>query len=249
MSDNKSVDLYKFLNPLFSKKGTIALKYCVLIKISMFFPNLFKLEDLFKLVWKKPKTPKGISECRGWVDYNKNIIHLTDSKDRRAADVPLTVEAANMLKQLEKYRLERAGWAMKSQWIFPRLTDPSLPINNDSYRVKLKHFNYKFGLATIKVVDSVSRSEDVKSGKRKYKSKRKKHKFINEYSFKHLRKTFVTHYARGKDSDGRERGLVQASLRMRHSSPKVTKDHYFTEDQEQLRVDHMYEIATQADSD
>ena len=31
------------------------------------------------------------------------------------------------------------------------------------------------------------------------------------------------------------------SLRMRHSSPKVTKDHYFTEDQEQLRTDHMYD--------
>jgi len=30
-------------------------------------------------------------------------------------------------------------------------------------------------------------------------------------------------------------------LRMRHSSPKVTKDHYFTEDQEQLRTDHMYD--------
>ena len=28
---------------------------------------------------------------------------------------------------------------------------------------------------------------------------------------------------------------------MRHSSPKVTKDHYFTEDQEQLRVKHMYD--------
>ena len=31
------------------------------------------------------------------------------------------------------------------------------------------------------------------------------------------------------------------SLRMRHSSPKVTKDHYFTEDQEKLRTDHMYD--------
>ena len=65
----------------------------------------------------------------------------------------------------------------------------------------------------------------------------------NEYTFKHLRKTFVTHYARGKGKDGRERGLFLGvvSLRMRHSSPKVTKDHYFTEDQEQLRTDHMYD--------
>ena len=58
---------------------------------------------------------------------------------------------------------------------------------------------------------------------------------------KHLQKTFVTHYARGKGKDGRERGLFLVSLRMRYSSPKVTKDHYFTEDQEQLRTDHMYD--------
>ena len=63
----------------------------------------------------------------------------------------------------------------------------------------------------------------------------------NEYTFKHLRKTFVTHYARGKGKDGRERRLFLVSLRMRHSSPKVTKDHYFTEDQEQLRTDNMYD--------
>jgi hypothetical protein len=102
-----------------------------------------------------------------------------------------------------------------------------MPVNNSSYRVKLKYFNYKFGLATRELVRS--------------KKTRKLYKYKNEYTFKHLRKTFVTHYARGKNKDGTERGLVQASLRMRHSSPKVTKDHYFTEDQEQLRVDHMYE--------
>jgi len=73
------------------------------------------------------------------------------------------------------------------------------------------------------------------------KKTRKLYKYKNKYTLKHLRKTFVTHYARGKDKDGRERGLVQASLRMRHSSPKVTKDHYFTEDEEQLRTAHMYE--------
>ena len=101
-----------------------------------------------------------------------------------------------------------------------------MPINNNSYRVKLKRFNFKFGLATRELVRS--------------KKTRKLYKYKNEYTFKHLRKTFVTHYARGKNKDGTERGLVQASLRMRHSSPKVTKDHYFTEDQEQLRVDHMY---------
>ena len=53
------------------------------------------------------------------------------------------------------------------------------------------------------------------------------------YSFKHLRKTFVTHY-------GREEGLEAASHRMRHSSLKVTQDHYFNPDKDKLRKKHMY---------
>ncbi len=188
-----------------------------------------RLEDLFRLVWHKPRSTKEIESCSGWLDLENKTIHLTDSKDRKEADPPLTDEAIQMLQQLQKYNSERkeCAFALGTPWIFPRATDPSMPINNNSYRVKLKYFNYKFGLATRELVRS--------------KKTRKLYKYKNEYTFKHLRKTFVTHYARGKDAEGKERGLVVASLRMRHSSPKVTKDHYFTEDQEQLRVDHMYE--------
>ena len=137
-------------------------------------------------------------------------------------------------QQLQKYNSERkeCAFALGTAWIFPRATDPSKPINNNSYRVKLKYFNYKFGLATREYVRGTG--------------KRSKYKYKNEYTFKHLRKSFVTHYARSKDEHGKERGLVQASLRMRHSSPKVTKDHYFTEDQEQLRVKHMYDTNVDA---
>ena len=188
-----------------------------------------RLEDLFRLVWHKPRSLKEIESCSGWLDLENKSIHLTDSKDRKEADPPLTDEAMQMLQQLQKYNSERkeCAFALGTPWIFPRATDPSMPINNNSYRVKLKYFNYKFGLATRELVRS--------------KKTRKLYKYKNEYTFKHLRKTFVTHYARGKDGEGKERGLVVASLRMRHSSPKVTKDHYFTEDQEQLRTAHMYE--------
>ena len=188
-----------------------------------------RLEDLFRLVWHKPRSTKEIESCSGWLDLENKTIHLTDSKDRKEADPPLTDEAMQMLQQLQKYNSERkeCAFALGTPWIFPRATDPSMPINNNSYRVKLKYFNYKFGLATRELVRS--------------KKTRKLYKYKNEYTFKHLRKTFVTHYARGKDGEGKERGLVVASLRMRHSSPKVTKDHYFTEDQEQLRTAHMYE--------
>ena len=188
-----------------------------------------RLEDLFRLVWHKPRSLREIENCSGWLDLENKSIHLTDSKDRKEADPPLTDEAIQLLLQLQKYNSERkeCAFASGTPWMFPRVTDPSMPINNNSYRVKLKRFNFKFGLATRELVRS--------------KKTRKLYKYKNEYTFKHLRKTFVTHYARGKNKDGTERGLVQASLRMRHSSPKVTKDHYFTEDQEQLRTAHMYE--------
>ena len=68
-----------------------------------------------------------------------------------------------------------------------------------------------------------------------------KYKYKNIYTLKHLRKTFCVFYARGKNKDGSKRGLEQASLRMRHSSPKVTKDHYFTEDQQELRAANIYD--------
>jgi len=122
----------------------------------------------------------------------------------------------------------RAGFAAGSKFVFPRPTDSSQPINYSSYRKKLQRFNYKFGLAEREHVKGRSKGEFVKG-----KGKRKAYKYKNNYSFKHLRKTFVTHF-------GREYGLEAASERMRHSSPKVTRDHYFNYEQEKLRVKHVY---------
>ena len=192
-----------------------------------------RLADLYGVVWEKPKSLLALKACTGWLELDKQNLHLTDSKDRKGADVPLTIEAVTALRNLHKYRVERedCNFALQSPYVFPRKTDPSKHISSYSYRVKLKYFNFKFGLATRELIRS--------KGK-----KRKLYKYKNEYTFKHLRKTFVTHYARGKNTDGTQRGLVQASLRMRHSSPKVTKDHYFTEEQELLKVDHMYSELT-----
>ena len=80
-------------------------------------------------------------------------------------------------------------------------------------------FQYKFGLAERELV--------------RKKKTRKLYKYKCKYTFKHLRKTFVTHY-------GRVKGLEAASLRMKHSSPVVTKEHYFTENKAALDIDHMY---------
>ena len=116
-----------------------------------------RLEDLFRLVWHKPRSTKEIESCSGWLDLENKTIHLTDSKDRKEADPPLTDEAIQMLQQLQKYNSERkeCAFALGTPWIFPRATDPSMPINNNSYRVKLKYFNYKFGLATREQVRSI----------------------------------------------------------------------------------------------
>ena len=58
---------------------------------------------------------------------------------------------------------------------------------------------------------------------------RKVYKYTNHLTLKHLRKTFVTYY-------GRDKGLEAASIRMRHSSMEITKNHYYTEDKEELKT-------------
>ena len=59
--------------------------------------------------------------------------------------------------------------------------------------------------------------------------KRKVYKYTKLLTLKHLRKTFVTTY-------GRKYGLEKASQRMRHSSPVVTKEHYYNEDTKALKT-------------
>lgn len=178
--------------------------------------------DVFELVWNKPSTITEQKQCSGWIDFKNEEVHLTDSKDRNAADVGLTVEAIQVLKKLQQLKIDeksKAGFAAGSKYVFPRPTDPTKPINYNSYRKKLQKFNYKFGLAEREYVRG--------------KGKRKVYKYKNNYTFKHLRKTFVTHF-------GREHGVEAASERMRHTSPQVTRDHYFNYDTKKLRVKHVY---------
>ena len=188
-----------------------------------------RIEDTQRLMWHKPTKPADLKLCSGWINFRTNEIHLTDSKDRNEADPPLTVEAAAMLKRLQDLISDpntKASFAAGSKWVFARRTDPTKPINNWSYRKKLRKFNYKFGLATRELV-KVNKLVSGKNGKRKV------YKYTNHLSFKHLRKTFVTWY-------GREHGEEAASQRMRHSTLKVTRDHYFNADKKKLRVKHMY---------
>ena len=188
--------------------------------------------DLSGLYRKAPTNPiieknKG---CTGWLDLKNNSIHLLDSKDRKAHDVDLTEEAVMVLKQLEEMLGDRLSMYIKSEFVFPRAYDkhhPDIiysPIDSNSFRFKMDRFHYKFGLAERTFI----RASSGKFGK-----KRVLYKYKNTFTLKHLRKSFVTHF-------GREDGLEAASFRMRHSSLKVTQDHYFNADKDKLRKKHMY---------
>ena len=61
------------------------------------------------------------------------------------------------------------------------------------------------------------------------KKTRKLYKYKNHFNLKHLRKTYVTTF-------GNTYGLQAASERMRHSSVKVTKDHYWSSDAKKYKV-------------
>ena len=177
-----------------------------------------RLADSFGIAWQKPASIAEQKKCSGWIDWRKKEIHLTDTKNRKEADAEMTEELIKQLHKLQNLVSEsntNASWAAGSMWVFPRPTDSSKHINNSSYRCKLRDFNYKFGFATREYVRG--------------KGKRKVYKYKNILTMKHLRKTFVTVY-------GRKRGLEAASLRMRHSSLLVTKDHYFNEDTAALKT-------------
>ena len=179
-----------------------------------------RIEDHFKLLWKEPTSKADALSCSGWINFRTKSIHFTDTKNRKPADVELTEEMITMLQKLQNLISDEntnASYAVGSKWVFPRPTDPSKPINNSSYRVKLRDFNYKMGLSIREYVRG--------------KGKRIVYKYKNILTFKHLRKTFVTYY-------GRSKGLEAASIRMRHSSMEITKNHYYNEKQEDLKTKH-----------
>ena len=184
-------------------------------------------------LYRKPPTNPVLEQkkgCTGWLDLKNESIHLLDSKDRKSADVDLTEEAVQLLTQLEEMLGDRLSNYIQSKFVFPRAYNKQYPdiihspIDANSYRFKMDRFHYKFGLAERTFV----RASSGKFGKKRFL-----YKYKNIFSLKHLRKTFVTHY-------GREEGLEAASLKMRHSSLKVTQDHYFNADKDRLRKKHMY---------
>ncbi len=181
-----------------------------------------RLEDLYGITWTEPLKSTDKDKCTGWVSLRTGQLFLKDTKNRKSATIDLTEEAIQGLQKLQNLKVEQdtaASFAANSIWIFPRPSDATKHINENSYRKKLWKFHYKFGLATRELVRG--------------KGKRKLYKYTNILSFKHIRKTFVTYY-------GREHGEEAASHRMRHSTIEVTRNHYFNADKKKLKVKHMY---------
>jgi integrase len=188
-----------------------------------------RLVDIYGLAWKEPLRVADKEQCSGWISFRTQQLFLKDTKNREPAVIDLTEEAIQGLKKLQDLKSDpntKASFAAGSIWVFPQASDPSKHINENSYRCKLRDFHFKFGLATRELV-KVNKLKNGKNGKRKV------YKYTNILTMKHIRKTFVTWY-------GREHGEEAASHRMRHSTLKVTRDHYFNADKERLKVKHMY---------
>ena len=175
------------------------------------------------LSWKKPPTITEQLKCTGWiVSLDTGEVYLRDSKDRSDATIYLTDQGIKILKKLwELVSSENtnASWAIGSMYIFPRKTDPTKHVNFSSYRKFVEKFHYKMGLAERSLVRAFG--------------SRKLYKYKNHFNLKHLRKTYVTAY-------GNTYGLQAASERMRHSSVKVTKDHYWSADAKKYKVKNLY---------
>ena len=181
-----------------------------------------RLTDLYGLAWNQPLRAADMEECSGWFNFRTQQLCLKDSKNRKTATIDLTEESVQVLQKLQRMKSEennKASFAASSIWVFPRATDPTKHINDNSYRCKLRDFHFKFGLTTREYVRG--------------KGKRKVYKYKNHLTMKHIRKTFVTWY-------GREHGEEAASHRMRHSTLQVTRDHYYNADKDKLKVKHMY---------
>ena len=181
--------------------------------------------DIRGLYWKAPLNNLEAAKkrgCTGWLnlDANKDQLHIIDSKNRKSADVTLTKDSIAILKRVNEMRYDKLAWCVKSDWVFPRAEAIDLCISENSYRKKLDYFHFKFDLAVRELIRSTG-------------TKRKLYKYKLLYSFKHLRKTFATQYARVK-------GVEATQQRMRHSSLEVTQKHYVTPQDENLVVDNLF---------
>ena len=74
------------------------------------------------------------------------------------------------LQNLVSEENSNASFAVGSKWVFPRPTDPTKHINENSYRVKLRNFHFKMGLTTREYVRG--------------KGKRKVYKYTNHLTLK-----------------------------------------------------------------
>ena len=168
-------------------------------------------EDFQGLYWQEPNNIEAAKAkgCTGWLDLKNGTYYLIDSKNRKDALEDLSDNSIRILNKLNEMRYESLSWCIKSKWVFPCATDIENHITSNSYRWQRDRFFHKFGLATRELVRS--------------RGKQKLYKYKCQYTFKHLRKTFATLYAKHK-------GDVATQKRMRHVTLEVTQNHYITED-------------------
>ena len=182
-----------------------------------------RMSDIMGLAWKEPVSETDKLKTTGWIDINKGEIFLRDSKDREPATIYLTDPTINILKRLQGLIIQKnskADFALGSMFMFPRISDINQHITSNSYRKKLNKLFYKFGLAERTLIRATG--------------SRKLYKYKLNYTLKSFRKSFVSYF-------GNKFGLQAASERMRHSSVKVTKEHYFTQEDKKFKYANIYD--------
>ena len=185
-----------------------------------------RMSDIMGIAWNEPNTDTEKLTTSGWLNINKGEIFLRDSKDRESATIYLTDPTIEVLKKLQELIItdnSKAGFAIGSMFMFPRATNIKQHITYNSYRKKLNKFFFKFKLAERTLVRATG--------------SRKLYNYKLNYTFKSFRKSFVSYF-------GNKYGLQAASERMRHSSVKVTKDHYFTQEDKKFKHANIYDEPT-----
>jgi integrase len=75
-----------------------------------------RLHEVLRLAWRP-----GVDGARGWVDLERGIVHLTDTKTGLPEELPLSAKALELLGQRSRGRAA-------SPWVFPSARRPDRPL-------------------------------------------------------------------------------------------------------------------------
>jgi|ETNvirome_6_1000_1030641.scaffolds.fasta_scaffold04262_2 integrase len=182
--------------------------------------------ELFGLRWKPPVSQEEKENCTGWLVEDWEESHkffIWDNKLREEETVHLDEVSLGLLKRLHASKFTTQTWCLKSEFVFPQHWHINKHVTYTSYQKPLARLNKKLGFTKLEG-DNIS---NVK-GERKI------------FTMKIARKTFGTYIARTK-------GVELASRKLGHTNTKTTREHYIVPDQEEMKVENIYQRRVKKD--